>query len=135
MASGSLLLRVLLVIALLANGTAGAATTLPATSGMHVHHHAMAERGCHEHGSMHHGDTAASVAMKGHPAHPASCCSTGHCRCDGVPSLPGVVDSGSSPSPCMRSLHEVRVALAERTDPALPHLIRPPIGQAVFQRP
>jgi hypothetical protein len=124
----ALLLRIALCVALVANGMATAMAGVRMTGHMDgAHHHAHAVAGmadhCHE--------AAAPATVK--PSHPGSkggeCCQVGACACHCVPQAQlAVAPVTFLPTP----LHDVVVhaPLAARESPRLPHLIRPPIGQA-----
>lgn len=139
----SVLLRVALAIVLILNGAGAAAasvtletevaesapTEIAAASGMSL---AGAEMPCHETMAVP-PDTAATPAAAAHPSddgHPAApdCCKTAACHCTCVQAahaaLPAMPALGFVPAHSDAS-HPMPIGHAE---PALPHLVRPPIG-------
>ncbi|HSR64136.1 MAG TPA: CopL family metal-binding regulatory protein [Xanthomonadaceae bacterium] len=135
----SILLRVLLSLSLVLNGAMAVAAPMDA---MHAHAGgsvrgeavvAVDAMPCHGH---HHGadagtgrHPAASPPTPGKPAQPApGCCSAGACACTCAQLAPAMpANPACSPAACG---HEAGLAVAtqEHPDPALPQLIRPPIG-------
>lgn len=142
----SILLRLLLCIALVANGTSAvyASTMMAFNAGMAATPAAGqgAEPPCHDMPGMTHaamaGDYgmpamthAAMAADHDAPAPPAAhygCCPPGACLCSCVshaPTIPAVGAFAISMRPSAAPVAALRVSFAS---PALPHLIRPPIG-------
>ena len=144
MSFGSILLRLLLSLCLVLNGTGTAAASahLPmkaietaATAERTAGHAMPCHGGSHDMATMPPkqppaGDSATNdstpSAKSGHGKHSPDCCKSGTCRCAcvhiaqaGVPTrLPAVLAHGPS----------VRALALGHTAPALPHPIRPPIG-------
>lgn len=124
------LLRLLLCLALICNGAASAMASarmaMPATAQEHMA--LPSDPPCHEMAAMDHATdaTPAKTPQDGHPA--PDCCQSGTCQCACVHAaqvaLPstlalGFVTGGPRIAQPMRAGH---------SEPALPHLIRPPIG-------
>jgi hypothetical protein len=142
----AILLRLLLCIALVANGTSAvyASTMMAFDAGMAATAAAEkdAEPPCPEMPAMTHGAMAAdhdmpamthaaTAANHDAPAPPAShsdCCPPGACLCSCVshaPTIPAFGAFAISVRPSAAPVAALRVSFAS---PALPHLIRPPIG-------
>ena len=130
----AILLRLLLCIALVANGTSAvyASTMMVSGAGMAAAPAVpqTAEQPCHDMPSMTHGSTKADHEAPTAPAAPShdDCCPPGACLCSCVSHAPTILSvqsfatqPGTSPAP----VATLRVSFASR---ALPNLIRPPIG-------
>jgi hypothetical protein len=150
MSAWSILLRMLLSVALILNGSGYAAASTHKSKDAASSHemHLMAQEGttpppCHgDHASMmvphHHGaeqtmdhspDSAKSHSAKTHPSESHSdCCKSGACRC--------VCNHASTAAIAMMFIRDALIARSGasrplkpgRPAPALPNLIRPPIG-------
>jgi hypothetical protein len=118
----SLLLRVLLCLALLANGTtavfASARMALDADMAMAMQHDAASP--CH--------DEANDEAPKQHPASHDDCCGTGACLCSCVAHVPAFLAVDALLLTPPRAAPPVSAPHVSRANPALQHPIRPPIG-------
>jgi len=123
----SILLRVLLCIALVANGTSAvfASTKMALGAGMEattvVEQHAQPP--CH--------DMPAMAADHVAPAPPLShddCCPPGACLCSCVSHAPSIVAFGAFALPMRPSSAPAAALRVPFASPALPQLIRPPIG-------
>lgn len=143
MSIGSVLLRLLLSLCLVLNGTGVAAASAhmpmqheqpaPTTSAASAAAEAMPCHGGHHQATMQSPADPAATAHASHgkpakPSHTPDCCKSGTCRCAcvhvaqaGVPALL---------LPAMVPMHErsVRTLALGHAAPALPHPIRPPIG-------
>lgn len=141
----SILLRVLLSLVLVLNG----ATSAAAATQMQMNHTAAhtpseaqanlsqampAEMPCH-----HHDQTSTTVAdsdspIAAHPApekskHPApDCCKSGTCNCACTHFTQATLPALTIPAPVLDGNRSVRRLTLAHAAPALPHLIRPPIG-------
>lgn len=136
-----ILLRVLLSLALVLNGASGAAASVHMVSGAQGDMHstaaakaptavAAAESGCHDHaaqaapGTDELGSKSTSLGKHGG----MDCCESGACRCDCVHA------TLAGPLPWVQVAHAfghvryVGAVTLAHASPALPHLIRPPIG-------
>jgi hypothetical protein len=140
----SLLLRVLLAGALVFNGVSTAVASVhlghmgamvPAHSAKvaPVQTTATEEPPCHQHhqaeavGDSHPAPAAADTAAKSGTPSP-DCCKSGACRCTCVHHAPvAIVDLGFL-VPLIEHADSVRPMSTRHATPALPHLIRPPIG-------
>ena len=125
--------RVVLCISLILNGSALASTSMPVS--LQLDRTAVGTERPSLHAACH---EQADVAVATHAHAPSSplpgkgkhatpeCCPAGSCACACMPPLPGVAVAGFNPMAmqAMRSGH-VRVL---HDEPALPHLIRPPIA-------
>lgn len=118
----SLLLRVLLCLALLANGTtavfASARMTLDVDMAMAMQHDAAPP--CHE--------DANDEAPKRQPVSHDDCCGTGACLCSCVAHAPAFLTVDAMLLATPRAAPPVSAPHVSRATPALPHPIRPPIG-------
>jgi hypothetical protein len=128
----SLLLRLLLCIALVANGTSAvyASTLMTAGAGTDATAAAShdAEPPCHDMPAMTHAAMAADHDTPAAPVSHDDCCPPGACLCSCVshaPTLPAFGVFALPARPSAAPVAALRVAFAS---PALPHLIRPPIG-------
>ena len=120
----ALLLRVLLSLSLIFNGTAYAMSSLQDQQ-MHSTAAADMHAGCHEHAATTaHQASHADQPAQGHPA--PDCCKTGKCVCTSQPTVPAVATL---------VLHETAIdridaqpLVSGHVAPALASLIRPPIA-------
>jgi len=121
MRSRSILLRLLLCLALLANGTtavfANARMALDSHMAMAMQHEDAAP--CH--------DEAKGKASQ-HPATHDECCGTGACLCSCVAHVPGLSTVDALALDARPSVAPASAHLVSRAGPVLPHPIRPPIG-------
>jgi len=117
----SILLRLLLCLALLANGTtavfASARMTLDSHMAMAMQHDDAAS--CH--------DEANGEAPK-HAASHDDCCGTGACLCSCVAHVPGFLTVQALALDARPSVTPPSTRPVSRASPVLPHPIRPPIG-------
>lgn len=139
MPTGSVLLRLFLILALVFNG-AGSAAALVHGAGQQmaaVDGHRMAaaaDAPCHETmasmpGSG--GEPAAAVPEapgKGKAADGPDCCKSGACHCGCVQAAYAALPLLSEAPVMMARTPGIRALAVGRPDPAVPHLIRPPIG-------
>lgn len=141
MSAWPILLRILLSVALIFNGAATVAASA------HMNHAGMAEavqsakvvqaveaQPCHQH------DQAASADPSGQPAvaldtgssgsgHPTpDCCESGACRCACAHHAQAAIPDVVFNTPMIEHADSVRPMSWGHAPPALPHLIRPPIG-------
>ena len=121
MRSRSLLLRLLLCLALVANGTtavfANARTALDPDMAMAMQHDDAPP--CH--------DAASDDAPKPPVSHD-DCCGTGACLCSCVAHAPAVVTVDALVPDARPAIAPASAQPVSRASPALPHPIRPPIG-------
>ena len=135
------LLRLLLCVALVFNGAASAMASVQAMQ-MHAqmdaaavparaHANAMAASAmpCHHGEQAQHGPPAASgdPAKNGHPAAP-DCCESNTCACACVTPIVAMVQTLALHDVPMADAGNIRPLALGHAAPALPHLIRPPIG-------
>lgn len=131
----TILLRLLLAVALTFNGVATAAASAHLGHMGAVETPAAAKASaaedppCHEH----HQATAAvdeqpvpAPQSKGHPS--PDCCKSAACRCACVHHAPAAIAALSFGAPIIEHEDSVRSMSSGHAAPALPHLIRPPIG-------
>lgn len=128
----ALLLRLLLCIAFVANGTSAVHASTSMVSGMASTSAASqsSDASCHDMPAMTH---AAMTVDDGTPMTPSSpshadCCPPGACLCSCVShasTLPSVQALAMHPEPSAVPVAALRVSFAS---PALPNLLRPPIG-------
>jgi hypothetical protein len=132
----TILLRLLLSLAVLVNGTtaamafkhAGHDAMLATTAPVQASSTANADP-CHEH------DQAASLASEdpvapvpaesGHP--PLDCCQSGTCQCACMHPAPAAVPAIAFAAVSIGHARGARAMPTSHATPALPHLIRPPI--------
>jgi len=130
--------RMVLCISLILNGSALAATSMPMSPSLA---HQPADRtavgagrsslhaACHEQAAVvvaaYEHTPSSPTPAKGKHATP-DCCPAGNCACVCLPALPGTVVAGFDPM----AVHALGSGhgRARHDEPALPHLIRPPIG-------
>lgn len=133
----AVLLRVLLSIALILNGATTAMASVQMTHGFAPKaatpvKTASVEMPCHQH------QQAASVAADPSPAAPVSppkskhpapdCCKSSACRCACMHSAPATMSMMIYTPAVVEHSQSVRPMALGHAAPALPHLIRPPIG-------
>ncbi|MCP3050702.1 CopL family metal-binding regulatory protein [Xanthomonas euvesicatoria pv. allii] len=138
----AILLRVLLSLALILNGmgSAVAAVAMPMASGQGAAEHATQALASASDRSACHGHHGAAASTDAPPAkhlapsddtgrHPApDCCKSSMCRCTGVHACASLL-AASIQTPMILPPDPGMAPLAQgRPSPALPHLIRPPIG-------
>ncbi|MGO4551443.1 CopL family metal-binding regulatory protein [Lysobacter sp. 2RAF19] len=128
----AILLRLLLCVALVANGTSAvyASTMMAFGAGMDATAAASQDSKppCDDMPAMAH---AATATDHGAPAPPVShddCCPPGACLCSCVSHAPTIPAFGAFAIPVRPSAAPVAVLRISFASPALPHLIRPPIG-------
>lgn len=138
MSAGSLLLRVLLCLVLVSNGITAAVASVHMAAG-HAMPAAAAQAAspspstpCHEGGDAGGHDTATPVAdtpsaADGEPA-PPDCCEAQACQCTCVQSVHATVLAWTISSGLPDRARHGRPFASAHAEPALPHLIRPPIG-------
>jgi hypothetical protein len=128
----TLLLRLLLCIALVANGTstAYASTTMAFDAGMAgaAATGQDAEPPCHDTPAMAHAAMAADHDAPAPPASHDDCCLQGTCLCSCVSHAPSIPAFATFAIAMRASAAPVAPLPVTFASPALPHLIRPPIG-------
>ncbi|MGH8085855.1 MAG: CopL family metal-binding regulatory protein [Lysobacter sp.] len=135
----SVLLRLLLSVALLFNGVASASAhdtglvEAAAKVDLVIDHAAKAESmPCHEHHSAHStaaGQEPATAPLAGSPdTEPSDCCESGTCPSVCAQQTPVALLVGSFTVSKVEHSASVRPTSSGHPSPALPHLIRPPIG-------
>ena len=126
------LFRLLLCLALVANGAtaAYAGTVMAFGAGMDVTTAAGhdAEPPCHDMPEMAHAAMAAGHDAPASPASHDDCCPPGACVCSCVPQASTIPALGAFALPMRPSAAPVATLRVSFASPALPHLIRPPIG-------
>lgn len=145
MSAWSILLRVLLAVGLILNGSGYAVASTPmqmdhaaqtsATLTSVVNSSAAAEPPCAEHhasmGSMSAKAQVAEIAADatlGESGHPSpDCCKAGACRCACVHQCQAAVFAVVLQLPVIEKISNVRPMTSGYESPAVPHLIRPPI--------
>lgn len=138
MPAGSLLLRLFLILALVFNGAGPVVAmvheTGPAMAAMDGQPMAAADAACHEamaalHGAgSEPGAAVAEVPDPDHAADGADCCKSGACHCGCAQGACAALPLRSQ-APVVGLLAPGIGALAVgHPNPAMPHLIRPPIG-------
>jgi len=120
----AILLRLALCVALVANGTATAmaGVRMAAPAAQHADH-------CHDAATA--SDESGATLEHPHPgAKHDACCRAGACACHCLPQAQLAIATPIVilPTPLHDSV--VHAPVAARESPRLPHLIRPPIGQA-----
>ena len=143
MSTRAILLRLLLCVALVLNGAASAMTSVQVTQ-MHADEHEAvsapvapmaigeSEMPCHHDGQSAHSDDAAGAAAPAkdkQPRQAPDCCKSSTCACACVHQTAAMVPMMASQEGVV-SLHvgSVQTMALDHPTPALPHLIRPPIG-------
>jgi len=144
MSTRAILLRLLLCVALVLNGAASAMTSVQMMQ-MHVDGHevastpvapmvnAEADMPCHHEGQAAHPQDAAAdgetPGMDKQPQQSPDCCKSSTCACACVHQTAAMVPMMASQEGVV-SLHvgSVQTMALDHPTPALPHLIRPPIG-------
>ena len=127
----AILLRVLLCIALVANGTSAVyASTMMAFDGGLVAPAAGqdAKSPCHDMPSMSHAGMAADHDAHAPPTSHDDCCPPGACLCSCVSHAPTIAAFGAFSIQMWPSAAPVAALRVSFASPVLPHLIRPPIG-------
>lgn len=128
----SILLRVLLCFALVANGTSAvyASTMMAFGADMGVTTIAShdAEPACPDMPAMAHAALAADHDAPTPPVSHDDCCASGACLCSCVSHAPTIPPFVAFAIPTRPSAAPVAVLRVSFASPALPHLIRPPIG-------
>jgi hypothetical protein len=129
----AILLRLLLCLALVANGTSAvyASTMMAVGAGMAATTavEAAAQPPCHDMPAMSHAARAADDHVA--PVPPLShddCCPPGACLCSCVSQAPTILAFGAFALPLRPSAAPAAALRVSFASPALPHLIRPPIG-------
>ena len=127
----AILLRLLLCVALVANGTSAvyASTMMAAGAGMDVAAAAHdAAPPCDDMPAMAHSAMAADHDAPAPPVSHDDCCPPGACLCSCVSHAPTIPAFGAFAIPVRPSAAPVAALRVSFASPALPHLIRPPIG-------
>jgi len=134
----SVLLRLLLSVALLFNGVASASAhdtglvEAAAKGDLVIDHAAKAESiPCHEHHAAHTtaGQDPATAPLAGTPdSEPSDCCESGTCPSVCAQQAPAALLGGGFIASKVEHSASVRPMSFGYPSPALPHLIRPPIG-------
>jgi hypothetical protein len=127
----AILLRLLLCLALVANGTstvhASVRMTFDGGTGSMTEH--QTEPPCHEAAAMPGGELVADPDSPSAPASDADCCPPGGCLCSCVSHAPTILTVHAVASTTTRRATSPMSALSSaHASPAHPHLIRPPIG-------
>jgi len=128
----SILLRLLLCIALVANGTSAvyASTMMAVGAGMAATTAVEqdAQPPCHDMPAMTHAAMAADHVAPAPPISHDDCCPPGACLCSCVSHAPSIVAFGTFALPMRPASAPVAALRVPLASPALPTLIRPPIG-------
>ena len=127
----AILLRLLLCVALVANGTSAvyASTMMAAGAGMDATAAAShdAEPPCDDMPAMTHSAMTADHDVPAPPVSHDDCCPPGACLCSCVSHAPTIPAFGAFAIPVRPSAAPVAALRVSFASPALPHLIRPPI--------
>jgi len=128
----TILLRLLLCIALVANGTSAvyASTMMAVGAGMAAttafEQHAQPP--CHDMPAMTHAAIATDHVAPAPPISHDDCCPPGACLCSCVSHAPSIVAFGAFALPMRPTSAPAAALRVPFASPALPRLIRPPIG-------
>ena len=136
MAVWSILLRLFLAAALIFNGAATAVASVhmhqmggvPATTQPEPEPASAEEPPCHEHASTAADQPAPAVDPDTDESQSPDCCKSGNCRCGCVHQATAAVLGLRSVASAIEHAASVRPMSTGHAGPALPHLIRPPIG-------
>ena len=146
MSFGPLLLRVMLILAFVLNGTTSAAAAAqmslghPNPQGEAMHHAAAPIHHQHDMSTCHHdgmpSDSTASTARDHashsvptkHQGHSSDCCEGGTCQCVCAHGMHATVPSPVLAMHAYGRKHQSEAGTAGHAAPDLPNLIRPPIG-------
>ncbi|MEZ0470042.1 CopL family metal-binding regulatory protein [Luteimonas salinilitoris] len=144
MPARSVLLQLFLIVALLVDGMGVAAAS------MHLNHStavasdastdgapppgAEVKKPCHDQGTdgsaplEKHAHSAGGSPGEDEPQSPGDCCESGDCRCTCMHHCQAAVVAVALDAPTPEHDESVRPMSSAHASPALPHLIRPPIG-------